>query len=190
MNNFFSSDWHLSHKKILQFDNRPFSSIEEHDNAIINNYNELVRPDDNFYFLGDFAFGDIKKAEEFMKRLMGNKFFIKGNHDHEDMVEIYKKYGTYLGEQCKIKLVGDGNGQEIVLNHYKMAIWERAHRFSWHLYGHSHHSLKDDLTSKSLDVGINGWDYKPLSFKDIKREMDKRTFIPKDHHKGRNSTDL
>ena len=38
-NFYFVSDLHLSHKNILKYDNRPFNSIEEHDQSIINNIN-------------------------------------------------------------------------------------------------------------------------------------------------------
>ena len=34
---FFTSDTHFGHKNILNFCHRPFDSIEEHDQALINN---------------------------------------------------------------------------------------------------------------------------------------------------------
>ena len=51
----FCSDWHLGHKNIIKLSNRPFSSIEQHDETIINNYNKVVNREDNVYFLGDLA---------------------------------------------------------------------------------------------------------------------------------------
>lgn len=177
--NWFSSDWHLCHQNILLFDNRPFSHLGEMHTTIINNYNDLVNEEDDFYFLGDFCFND-RETEYYLQQLKGNLFFIKGNHDKKHTIKLYEKYGTYLGEQCKIKV----NSKEIVLNHYCMKVWDKSHFGSWHLFGHSHHSLPEDINSLSFDIGCNGWNYKPLEFKQIEEIMSKKIYKPIDHHKN------
>lgn len=177
MKYFFSSDFHFGHKNVLKYDNRPFDTIEEHDGAIIRNYNNKVGEHDQFYFLGDFAFCNKRKSEEYISRLNGRKFFIKGNHDKKDTIKLYEKYGTYLGELKKIRI----ENQEIVLCHYGMRVWEGSHRGTWHLYGHSHHSLPP--MGKSFDVGINGWNYEVLSFQEIETIMNLSKISKVDHHK-------
>ena len=156
---------------------------DEHDETIIKNYQDLVKPTDDFYFLGDFALCDVYEAEKLIRRLPGNKFFIKGNHDHhkKSNVDLYKKYGTYLGHMNEIKI----DGQLIVLCHYGMRVWNKSHHGSWHLYGHSHGSLPEH--NKSFDVGIMLWDYKPVSFEQVKEKMNSLTFKPVDHHVNRTS---
>jgi calcineurin-like phosphoesterase family protein len=84
-----------------------------------------------------------------------------------------------LGELKKIKVFE----QEIVLCHYAMLVWNKSHHGTWHLHGHSHHSLPIDNYSLRLDVGTNGWSYCPISFEQIKQELSKRIFKPIDHHK-------
>ena len=42
--NFYISDLHFGHYNVLKYDNRPFSSIEEMDKKIIENWNEVVNP--------------------------------------------------------------------------------------------------------------------------------------------------
>ena len=54
---FITSDLHFGHKNILEYDKRPFSSIEEHDESLIENWNSLVRPQDLVYCLGDITLG-------------------------------------------------------------------------------------------------------------------------------------
>lgn len=49
----FTADFHLSHKNIIKYCNRPFKNIEEVDNSIIRNLKESVKSDDILYFLGD-----------------------------------------------------------------------------------------------------------------------------------------
>ena len=177
-----SSDYHLRHKNVLKYDNRPFSSIEEHDKAIIESHNSTVDENDDFFFLGDFCFDrKISTIEYLLSRLNGNKYFIKGNHDKKNIIKAYEKFGTYLGEQASIK-VGNSykDSQDIVLNHFAMRTWEKSHHGSWHLYGHSHGSLEHINWGKSMDVGIMVNDYKPFSFHQIKAIMDKRKSIK--HH--------
>lgn len=179
MATYFSSDYHLGHKNVIKYDGRPFKSVGHMDEEIINNHNEVVDPEDTFYFLGDFSFNKAL-TEQYLQRLNGKKFFIKGNHDYKETIELYKKYGTYLGELAEVS-VGD---QRIILCHYAMRVWNKSHRGVWHLYGHSHHSLPDDPTSLSIDIGVNGkgYNYSPLSFNQIKGIMAKKEYKPKDHH--------
>ena len=58
---FFTSDTHFGHENILKFCNRPFSSIEDHDLALINNWNSVIGNDDTVFHLGDFCFGNTTK---------------------------------------------------------------------------------------------------------------------------------
>ena len=102
---YFSSDWHLHHKNVIKYDNRPFKTVTDMNETIIVNHNNIVTNSDDFYFLGDFSF-NIENMENHLSRLNGNLFFIKGNHDREGHIEIFKKYGTYLGEQKEIKVNG------------------------------------------------------------------------------------
>lgn len=179
MASYFASDYHLGHANVIKYDGRPFKDVYEMDEAIIANHNSVVGDEDDFYFLGDFSFSK-SRTEEYMQRLNGRKFFIKGNHDNHQIIKLYKEYGTYLGELAEV----DVEGQRIVLCHYAMRVWNKSHRGVWHLYGHSHHSLPDLNNSLSFDIGINGDGYKytPLSFEQISRIMSKKTYKPLDHH--------
>ncbi len=177
---FFTSDTHFGHKNVIQYDGRPFSSVEEMDNVLISNWNNTVGQNDVVFFLGDFSFEkESSLVELVMSQLNGKKYFIRGNHDHtEKTICVYEKYGVYLGEQKDIVV----DGQRIVLNHYPMLVWNQSHRGAWALHGHCHGSLPDDPNALRLDVGCNVWDYKPVSFDTIKEAMSKKSFKPLDHH--------
>lgn len=182
---FFSSDYHLSHKNILKYDNRPFKNINEHDDILINQHNMVVGIDDDFFFLGDFCFSkDTKKIDSFLSRLNGNKYFIKGNHDKNDIISLYKKHGIYLGEQSSMIKIGHDfkHCQNIVLNHFAMRVWDKSHHGSFHLYGHSHGSLEHTHWGKSMDVGIMQNDYFPFSYYSIEAILRKRNIKTIDHH--------
>lgn len=180
--NYFSGDWHLGHANIIRFDGRPFANVDEMNETIMKNVMTTLQKGDNLYYVGDFALErDFGKVEGWMATLKSsgaNLYFIKGNHDKKDTIKLYQKYGVYLGEQKKVEV----EGQEIVLNHYAMRVWDKSHHGTWHLYGHSHHSLPEDMNALSFDVGINGWGYQLLPMQKIRDKMATKTFKPIDHH--------
>lgn len=45
----------------MSFDSRPFKSIEEHDEALIKNWNNAVGMDDDVYLLGDISWHNSTK---------------------------------------------------------------------------------------------------------------------------------
>ena len=77
----FTSDLHLGHKNILKLCNRPFSSIEEMDAVLIENWNRKVHKNDQVYILGDLMYRNEKLPEEYLRQLNGKKHLITGNHD-------------------------------------------------------------------------------------------------------------
>lgn len=85
------SDTHFNHENILTFTDsstgnlvRPgFSSVEEMNEIMIQRWNEVVKPGDTVYHLGDVVFGLDKQSwlDKHMPRLMGKKRLLFGNHD-------------------------------------------------------------------------------------------------------------
>lgn len=83
-----SSDWHLFHSNILTFkDNkgnliRPeFSNVKEMNECILDNHNELVKPNDILYCLGDVTFNYGEVFVNLISKFNGRKRLIVGNHD-------------------------------------------------------------------------------------------------------------
>ena len=81
MKTWFISDLHFSHKNVLEFENRPFETIEEMESKMIEAWNLVVGKHDKVYMLGDFCFGGANKWIEILDQLKGQIALIKGNHD-------------------------------------------------------------------------------------------------------------
>lgn len=91
MNTWFTSDTHFGHKNIVKFDETPFSSIEEYDEALIKRWNSVVGKNDIVYHLGDFAMTNNKDLlKSYFNRLNGRKRIILGNHDHCKIAFYYE----------------------------------------------------------------------------------------------------
>lgn len=88
---FFISDTHFSHKNILEYESRcrPFNNIEEHDKALIENWNAVVTDKDKVFHLGDVAFGGKGTLKRIMPQLKGTKYLIQGNHDSPAQASHY-----------------------------------------------------------------------------------------------------
>ena len=85
---FVTSDLHFGHRNILKLGNgRPFATIEEHDEALIENWNKVVSTGDMVFILGDLSLRcDIAIVEANLKRLNGQKHVISGNHDKNKLL--------------------------------------------------------------------------------------------------------
>lgn len=177
----FTADTHFGHFNIIKYCNRPFQSIEEMDNTIINNINLLVKPEDTLYHLGDFCFGKsdiIENTKTYLNRIKcKNIIIVAGNHDphyadgtlRNEFGQLFRRYYNLL----RIKVTDEQanlHKHTIVMCHYAMRIWDKSHFGSWHLFGHSHNTLLDN-NSLSCDVGVDAWNYMPVSLCQIANKI-------------------
>ena len=178
----FTSDLHFNHANVIKYCRRPFANVDEMNAALVKNWNRHVNPQDTVYVIGDFALCRAELARGFAQRLNGTKHLIAGNHDHSNR----KKYaeGQTQGDfqsVTDIKEIAVGQ-QRIVMCHYPMMTWNKSGHGAWMLHGHCHGNLKVDIQSLRLDVGVDCFNFTPVSFVDVQYIMSKRAFKPDDHH--------
>jgi calcineurin-like phosphoesterase family protein len=159
MKTWFTSDSHFGHTNIIRHCDRPFTSVEEQDATLIANWNALVRPNDDIWHLGDFAFRNSKAAASYLARLNGRKHLIWGNHDSDETRGLSGWASSQPMKEIKV------DGIRITLLHYAMRVWPASHHGAIHLYGHSHGALPGDR--QSLDVGVDVWDFRPVTLPEI-----------------------
>lgn len=176
MATYFTADTHFGHANILRYQatTRPFRDVNHMHEALIANWNNVVKPADTVYHLGDFGFGPAVRLAR--KRLNGKIRLILGNHDKFGLEDagIFESIDN-------LKLI-DLDGQRIVLCHYAMRTWQFQSKGAWQLYGHSHGNLADDLTALSCDVGVDCWNMAPVSMAQLRAVMRTKEFKPVDHH--------
>lgn len=193
---FFTSDLHLGHEGIIHHCNRPFSSVEEMDEMIIYNWNRTISKEDIVFILGDFCWR-TGNVEKYIKQLTGTKILVLGNHD------LSKKYpGMILHDGYVNIRVIDPDGvdgresgyQRLTLCHYPMLSWYQSHRGAWQLFGHWHnatvksesnieevteyvkeeHLYMDRTRWNQYDVGVDGNNFVPIPYHEIKRIINER----------------
>lgn len=182
----FSSDLHISHKRILEFGRgQHFASLEEHDEILIGNIQTCVQPDDTLYLLGDILMGEAKgNAKRWLDLIPGQVRFVQGNHDHGASLQAMYDQPNWvscgLAEWLPKK--------RIFMCHYPLEVWPEMKRGGIHLHGHSHNNLNTKPGHRRLDVGVDSarallGAYRPFSWSEIKDIMFKRIDMSAaDHH--------
>jgi len=214
-NIWFTSDHHFGHSNVVRYNKRPFLTgridakgkpevdIDRHDAILIQNWNNHVMPRDTVYFLGDFAYRNKEAATKYRQRLNGNIFFIEGNHDSasHQIRNLFSWYGSVHEMKYRVENHTELLEGTIFLSHYAHRVWNKCHYNSFHLYGHSHNSLPENMNSLSFDIGVDAiaarlsgkpsgqnyeglpeQDYRPFSLEEVIAVMKTKNFVPIDHH--------
>ncbi len=167
---FFTADTHFGHERIIDLCNRPFKTVEDQTRGLIERWNNVVSANDHVFVIGDFAFkADRDTQLQIFTSLNGTKSLISGNHDHSGVKELpWTSYNA-----CKPELAVTSQlrfryeKQTYFMNHYAMRTWPEDHHDAIHLFGHSHGTLPD--LGRSTDVGVDCWNYTPVSTAQIKQ---------------------
>jgi calcineurin-like phosphoesterase family protein len=168
---YFTGDTHFSDPRVLRIDRRPFKTLADHDEALIENWNNAVSPTDHVWHLGDFGRVESADIHGLLSRLNGRKNLIIGNNDGADTVGA----PGWLSVQHYAELQVDG--QLLVLCHYPFRTWNKMGRGALNLHGHSHGRLTP--VPRQFDVGVDAMDYQPVTVDSItparRRKRDLRT---------------
>ena len=151
---YFIADTHFGHQNVLAFDNRKFKTIEEHDNTLIDNWNNAVGIDDEIFILGDISWHNATKTIEIVKSLNGVKHLIVGNHDKKLLKN--RELQSLFVEITDYKELSLPDGKGIVLCHYPIPCFNH-HYYGWyHLYGHVHATKEYSIVLKAQQDLIDG----------------------------------
>lgn len=160
---FFTSDTHFGHRNILKFEaaNRPFASIEGHDEELVRRWNAVVGPRDEVWHLGDVAMP--RAALSVLGRLNGRKRLVMGNHDHHPVSEYLRWFEEVRG--C----VNWRGGT--VLTHVPVHPDQLAPRWRLNLHGHLHSRTVLDAEGRPdpryVNVAVERWGLAPVAAEEI-----------------------
>jgi len=176
-NIFLISDTHFDHTNIIEYCNRPFRSVSEMNEAMLNNWNKTVGKKDIVFFLGDMRFGKgSRETDYWLKKLNGIIYFInnKDNPTHDTKSKITKYYNMLFirYRNKKFLLVHD----PIDVPKY----WD-----GWTICGHKHNNNLRDFPlingkNKTINVSVELINYTPLSMEKLfKLDFEKIGYMEK-----------
>ena len=169
---YFTSDLHIGHDRDFIWKERGFSSIEEHNKEIFKRWNEVVKPGDTVYILGDLAMGQDEAAwDNVFLNLNGIIYFLEGNHDSKRRIDIYKNRYGFIDLGCasfwKYKK------KDFYLSHYPtLTAYGEDEKFFWNLSGHTHSTDKFEKgKDKVYNVAVDAHDCYPVSIEQIIQDI-------------------
>lgn len=148
------SDLHFGHPN-MAIKKRGFSSAEEHDNHIIENWNKIINKDDSVWILGDIT---MEKSQYYplLSKLKGTKKVTLGNHDLPQHVPDLLKYVNKVCASYHIK--------NCLMTHIPIHESE-LNRFVINIHGHTHDKCIDN--PKYVNVSMENINYVPVLLSSI-----------------------
>ena len=166
MTDYAASDLHFGHSNTIVKFKRPdgsplrdFSSVEEMNETIINNWNNTVGKNDRVFLLGDVVIN--KKYIPLLGQLNGTIFLVMGNHDNHPN-DLYTAYGNVK------RLCGSMEYADMILTHIPVHT-AQFERFLGNVHGHLHwNSLPDP---RYYNVSVERINYTPVKLDDIRQKF-------------------
>ena len=160
-----TSDTHFNHSKIIEYCNRPFSSVGEMNETLINNWNKVVSKDDTVYHLGDFALGEQSTIPGILARLKGNIKFIMGNHDNFNFMNDLAHY--HVLQSLSYEEVLKVGKHVVIMNHYPFSSLPTSKVIQ--LFGHVHSTPDKPWLhfNNQYDVGVDNNNYTPVNLYEL-----------------------
>lgn len=162
MSRIFTSDWHLFHRAIIDYCNRPYSNINKMHQQLILRHNQVARPTDEVWVLGDVTLDSPEYAHRIRKvvgKFNGIKHLVIGNHD-DWRPESYEKAGFltvhtamwYKHKGFRFFMMHDPAKYTAIQNDHKAIL----------LCGHIHNTFLHLLPEKRvINVGVDVWQNPP-----------------------------
>ena len=156
---FVIGDTHFGHSKIIDFCRPQFDTVEEMNQAIVDNWNSVVKKDDTVIHLGDVAFANWSNVD-YIGQCNGYKRLVLGNHDAYPM-EVYLRnfdrvYGLY-------------EYKGYILSHIPVHRTQVETRFKGNIHGHLHELTIGD--PKYFCASVEQIGLTPMPIDDIIAQM-------------------
>ena len=164
VNTWITADPHFGHAGVCKFlrDDgtklRPWDNPDEMDEALVENWNSVVKDADRVYLLGDVCIN--RKALATLYRLKGRKVLVKGNHDIFRLEDYLPHFDDIRA--CVVKKAGDG--RKVIMTHVPIHP-DSVGRFGVNIHGHLHYNKIDD--DRYICVSVEHTNYTPIEFGDL-----------------------
>ena len=169
MTTFAISDFHFSHANILRFKTkedrllREFDNVDQMDDFIVSSFNDIVKPPDKCYILGDVSMDQT--GLKHLKRLNGHKRLVLGNHDQGQM----RLYSGYFEAVYSSRIL-----DRMIFTHIPIHP-DSIGKSKGNIHGHVHVHTQGLIGPKYFNVTCEALQYKPISIEEIHKRVSIQT---------------
>ena len=156
---YFMGDAHLDHKNITKFRTQ-FSSVEEHNQIIKENFHKVVTKRDLVFMLGDMCFSR-EALEDIKTWKCERKILICGNHDLEQGITMRDLCNTY-DAVYSLKRYKDAWLSHCPLHPNEL-------RGKKNIHGHVHYATLDD--DRYFNTSLENINYSPINIEEIRKKL-------------------
>lgn len=177
---YYIGDLHLMHENCLKFDNRPFETVEEMNEAIITNWNSKVTKRDTVFVVGDVCMKVTPEVLQTLRQLNGTKYLAIGNHDAKLVKELSKLdpsvRNIYFSQMKESYFIKDGE-YNVFISHFPHASWNRLEHGSVHVYAHIHANYMNPIGAfmlshlRAANAGCMLHHYTPVTLQEMFEDM-------------------
>jgi calcineurin-like phosphoesterase family protein len=182
----FTSDTHYGHAKVIGYSDRPFTSVEHMEHVLVGNYNALVHPMDRVLFVGDFALSTAEETARVLGLLNGHKTLVLGNHDRSPArmaalgfeqvvtsltmayrgIVVRAAHKPYRGMDTR-EVERD---KEDAAKEGKLPVFDRRGKDEALIHGHTHSTVR--VAGQAIHVGVDAWNYRPAKRVELEWMLD------------------
>jgi calcineurin-like phosphoesterase family protein len=179
----------LFHSNVIALSKRPFRDLAHMHDTIVSRALEVIRPGDTLVLVGDVTFGNTQQTRSVLGRLKkgGVRLVcVRGNHD-PDVAQLYNMGFDLVVDRMEMRL----RGRRVVVHHFpfRPSLWKRLGQLikgirlkyinrrtrddgeTYLIHGHTHSWKK--LVGRALHVGVDAWDFRPVSLRQIESHIDR-----------------
>lgn len=183
----FTSDWHIGHRFVAGL--RGFEDVTEHDQALCDNWADVVRKGDVVWMLGDLCLSKPTRALMLLQDLPGVKHLVLGNHDLAHPMHRYshKWQRQYFEAFESVQMMARRrvNQIEVLLSHFPYSMdsgfesrypqYRLPDEGRWLIHGHIHSSER--FKGHEIHVGVDAWNLKPVALDLIVGHIESSDYI-------------
>jgi calcineurin-like phosphoesterase family protein len=162
-----TSDTHLNHRKMTeavpgQEPYRPFDTVDQMNEAIIENWNSCVKPGDSIMHAGDVLF-QPSISEPLLAKLQGKKHLCLGNHD---IITSRSYLQNYFFD---INLWFTNTKERFTVAHMPLAVSLLRGKSIVQVHGHNHKGR--EANPRYMNVCVENWGYKPVHLDEVLKRV-------------------
>lgn len=161
---FVTSNMQLGRPTSMKKYKRDFESVDDMNTHLINSWNDVVKPGDVVYHLGNFAW-DPKTAQDTLLRLNGEIKILVAEHDKP--IEILAEKNMLRSGVSIVTQVEVLDTLKCVLSYWPLQAWPNKSKRYYSIIGYPDKKFKSDPKTRVINISSDLWNNKPQDLERI-----------------------